>query len=147
MRKNTFYGKVDRGKLAFDHPGIVREFISNMPDGTELEVVFAKPRTDATQQQWGYLHAVVYPHCAETWGWSCDEVDSHMKTEFCKQYGIVLPGGMEFSKALLLGENREWLSKYIDHCLNVAGEQGVAVPPPKKNWKKEKKNGDKDTSD
>ena len=130
--KTTFYGKIEDGKLVFDHPRMVKESIACCRD-MRVAVTIKKEGADPSLEQWKYLYAVVYKIFGDTYGWTIEDVDVYMKQKFMAENLIVLPKGMILTKSSF---QREGLVKYMDSCIRYAAEEGVVVPPPDKNWKK-----------
>ncbi len=132
MRYN-FYGTIKNGKLIFDHPRMMKEAISCCRD-MRVVVTLEKEGDDPSLEQWKYLYAVVYKIFGDNFGWSINEVDVYMKQKFMAENLIILPKGMILTKSSF---QREGLAKYMDSCIRYAAEEGVVVPPPNKDWRKE----------
>ena len=133
--KTTFYGIIKDGKLIFDHARMVKETIACCPD-MRVQITLEKEGTDPSLEQWKYLYAVVYKIFGDTYGWNIDAVDVYMKQKFMAENLITLPKGMILTKSSF---QREGLANYMDSCIRYCAEEGVVVPPPNKNWRKELK--------
>ena len=133
--KYTYYGKIEDGKLVFDYPHMMKDSIVMCPD-MRVKVTLEKEGTDPSLEQWKYLYAVVYKIFGDNYGWTIDAVDVYMKQKFMAENLIVLPKGLILTKSSF---QREGLVKYMDSCIRFAAEEGVSVPPPNKNWRKELK--------
>jgi len=129
--RNTFYGTIKDGKLVFDHAHMVKEVIACCRD-MRVVVTIKKEGADPSLEQWKYLYAGVYKIFGDTYGWTIEDVDVYMKQKFMAENLIVLPKGMILTKSSF---QKEGLVKYMDACIRYAAEEGVAVPPPDKNWK------------
>ena len=131
MKKTTFYGRIEKGKLALDDKNLFQEFVFKQRD-MPVELSIQKSDDTTTLAQWGYLYGSAYRLFADHFGWSVDDADEYMKREFMKYHGMILPDGMTLTKSSF---GRGWVANYIDFVLNKCGEEGVVVPPADPRWK------------
>jgi hypothetical protein len=134
--KRTFYGKITDGKLVLDDRNLMNEFIKRSKD-MDIELTISPASKDPSVRQWGYLYSSVYREFALYTGYTIDEVDGAMKKQFMVDNHIVLPEGFTLTKTAF---DKVWLARYVDACIRICAEHGVAVPPPKVDFNQESTN-------
>jgi len=125
-----FYGTVDKGKIHFDNPNLMADFIKTIPDGAKLVITLQKQYMSKTRNQLGYYFSII-KLASDELGYSMDptghfELDSLFRSMFLvQQAGTINEHIKELSDL-----NVREMGDYIDNVIRELGTLGMVVPPP-----------------
>jgi hypothetical protein len=89
---------------------------------------------EVTDQQFAYLHAVVFPLLAKEWNTSEEDAEFECKKRWGEQWLIKRALGYRFvlSKTVLTSKQ---CNKWIENIWAGAHREGIIIPPPDKDWR------------
>lgn len=89
---------------------------------------------EVTNQQFAYLHAVVFPALAKAWDTSEEDAEFECKKRWGEQWLVKKSLGYRFvlSKTVLTSKQ---CNKWLDNIWQGAHREGIIIPPPDKDWR------------
>ena len=129
----TSHGSLKGGKLVLDNPAYFRTILFGYEDTPKVRIIIEKDRGAKTKRQLGYLFAVVYPEIARHTGMSIEDIDLALKAKYLKTKLMWRGGNLEVinEKKYLTSDE---MGEYLANVLLEAGEMGIEIPQPDKNW-------------
>ena len=127
-----FYGQTDNEEPITNWPKIHKQCAKY--DRFVVEVKRYSEENEVSDQQFAYLHAVVFPMLAKEWDCSLHQAELDCKRRWGEQWMIRKELGYRFvlSKTVLKAKQ---CNQWIDNIWEGAHNEGIIIPLPDKDWR------------
>ena len=136
MKQVKFYGTIGAGKMEWDLPQVLAEWIKSQSGGpVRVEVTIKPVGKDPTAEQRGYYFACIVEPLAAELGYTKEEMEFELDRALLLREGT---HGQKYLRSKSKLNSDEW-SELIQSAIMLAAKVGVVVQPPSKDWRVKKK--------
>lgn len=121
-------GRVREGRIILEDLEGWRALLKRF-EGKPVQLTLSKLRVPRSNQQNRYYWGVVVKIMAEECGYESEEMHEALKARFLRRRQDEEVGGLPrigSTAALDTGA----FAEYLDHCVRLAAEMGIEIPPP-----------------
>jgi hypothetical protein len=122
----VFFGRIVDGKIQLQNREGFRGVVDQL-EGKDVELVLRRERRHRTNSQNRYYWGVLLATWAHEAGYEATELHEALKRKFLLPENPGAPLPMLPSTANL---DTKRFGEYVDACVRLAAQMGIAIPPP-----------------